>query len=77
MKVINIYGSDNRLGLHSEESKKRKIKCAKNDHVAVQLLLYMEDEMIVCINDDTCFYEKEASDIIREKVDIPGIDKKV
>lgn len=69
------YGKNTTWELPFDENKRLKLTCAKNDWAAAQLLLYSEAEMMVCINDDPCFYERYPIDIVRVKVDIPGIKK--
>jgi hypothetical protein len=70
-----VYGVLNDFKLPFDENKNKSLTCGRNDSAAVQLLLYSEDEMLVCINNDTCFYEKGPIDIVRVEVNVPGLEK--
>lgn len=70
-----VYGVYNRWFPPFDPDKKIELTCAKNDWAAVQLLLYSDDEMIVCTNEDPCFYEGGPIDIVRVDVQIEGIQK--
>lgn len=69
-----VYGIRNPYGLPFDERKEISLTCGRNDWAAVQLLLYSENEMLVCVNEDTCFYERGPIDIVRIKTEVPGLD---
>lgn len=70
-----VYGTYNRWFPPFDPDKKIEITCAKNDWAAVQLLIYSDDEMIVCTSEESCFYERGSIDIVRVDVEIPGVEK--
>lgn len=70
-----VYGVYNRWIPPFDPDKEMHITCGKNDWSAVQLLLYSEKDMMVCVNEDSCFYERGPIDIVRVMVDVPGIDR--
>lgn len=70
-----VYGVLNKPSFSMNENKHISLVCGKNDRVAVQLLVYSEQEMLVCVNEDTCFYERGAIDIVRVSVEVPGLKK--
>lgn len=70
-----VHGSNNKYGLPFDESKQISCTCGRNDRASVQLLIYSDNEMMVCSNSDNCFYERGAIDVVRVEVDIPGLDK--
>jgi len=70
-----IHGCNNKYDLPFDEEKEISLSCGLNDWVAAQLLLYSDDEMMVCINSDNCFYERGAIDTVRVAVDVPKLDE--
>lgn len=71
-----VYGTINDYEIPFSKEKQLSITVCRNDWAAVQLLIYSENSMVVCTNDDAYFHNNENVDIIRVKIDIPGIDKK-
>ncbi|NMA65198.1 MAG: DUF4091 domain-containing protein [Clostridiaceae bacterium] len=71
-----VYGTINDYEIPFSEEKQLSLTACRNDWAAAQLLIYSENSMVVCINDDTYFHNTENVDIIRVKIDIPGIDRK-
>lgn len=69
------YGKNTTWEIPFQESKNIKLTCGKEDFSVAQLLLYNKTDMMVCINDDPCFCESHPVDVIRVKVNIPGIAK--
>lgn len=69
-----VYGVRNKK-FAPDENRKLSLTCARNDRAAVQLLLYSENDMLVCVNGDPSFYEKGPLDVLRVSADIPGIGK--
>lgn len=55
------------------QPKQIRLTCGKNDRAAAQLLVYSENEMLVGVGGDTAFYERGPIDIIRVRVDVPGL----
>lgn len=57
-----------------EENENYKIKCCKNDYAASQLLLFSDEEMLVAVNEDNCFYKRGPVNTVRVEVDVEGIN---
>ncbi|GGH39383.1 DUF4091 domain-containing protein [Paenibacillus segetis] len=70
-----VHGVLNKPGFPADEHKQISLVCGRNDRAAVQLLVYSEQEMLVSVNEDTCFYERGAIDIVRVNVDVPGLQE--
>ncbi|MDQ6419685.1 DUF4091 domain-containing protein [Paenibacillus sp. LHD-117] len=70
-----IHGVLNKFVLPFDEYKEISLVCGRNDRAAVQLLVYSEQEMLVCVNEDAAFYERGPIDIVRVDVDVPGLKK--
>ncbi len=71
---INNAGGINRFRAPFSVNESLTMVCAKNDWAAAQLLLFSESEMLVCVSNETCFYEEGPIDIIRVEVDVPGVE---
>ncbi|MHA0857124.1 DUF4091 domain-containing protein [Paenibacillus sp. CMAA1364] len=70
-----VYGVVNNFQIPFNASKEISLVCGKNDRAAVQLLIYSEQETLISVNDDACFYERGPIDIVRVHVDVPGLKK--
>lgn len=67
------YGVSQRNVVPFDVDKDIKLTCAKNDWAAAQLLLYCEEEMLVSVDNETCFYKGGPITNIRVDVNIDGI----
>jgi hypothetical protein len=56
-----------------DENKTISLVCGRNDRAAVQLLLHSEQEMLVSVNGDACFYERGPIEQVRVDAVIPGL----
>jgi hypothetical protein len=70
-----VHGVLNKFTLPFNENKQISLVCGRNDRAAVQLLVYSEQEMLVSVNEEACFYERGPIDIVRVKVEVPGLKK--
>ncbi|OAB45747.1 DUF4091 domain-containing protein [Paenibacillus antarcticus] len=68
-----VHGAVNNFKLPFDENKETSLVCGKNDRAAVQLLVYSEQEMLISVNEDACFYERRPIDIVRVHVEVPGL----
>ncbi|WP_141503206.1 DUF4091 domain-containing protein [Paenibacillus luteus] len=70
-----VFGILNNFKLPFEENKTISLMCGRNDRAAVQLLVYSEQEMLVNVNEDACFYERGPIEIVRVDVEVPGLER--
>ncbi|MFD0673044.1 DUF4091 domain-containing protein [Cohnella sp. GCM10027633] len=70
-----VFGVYHKFAAPFEENKPISLVCGKNDRAAVQLLMYSEEEMLVCVNEDAVFYERGPIDTYRVRVDVPGLQR--
>ncbi|MDQ6422989.1 hypothetical protein RB620_26530 [Paenibacillus sp. LHD-117] len=70
-----VHGVVNKFTIPFDERKPIALDCGRNDRAAVQLLVYAEHEMIVCVNEDNCFYERGPTDMVRVSVEVPGLSE--
>lgn len=70
-----VHGCNNKYTIPFDENKKIALNCGKNDRAAVQLLIYSDNEMMVCASNDNCFYKRGPIDMVRVDVNVPGLDK--
>lgn len=68
----HVHGVRNKVVVPDEE-KKISMNCGRNDRAAVQLLLYSDSDMLVCVNGNTAFYERGSIDVLRISTNIPGM----
>lgn len=68
--VLGVY---DKFTVPFDENKKIFLFCGRNDRAAVQLLLHAEEEMLVSVNGDACFYERGPIEQIRVEVVIPNL----
>lgn len=70
-----VFGILNNFTLPFDENKTISLTCGRNDRAAVQLLVYSEQEMLVSINEEACFYERGPIEIARVSVEVPGLER--
>lgn len=68
----HVHGVRNKVVVPDEE-KRISLICGRNDRAAVQLLLYSDSDMLVCVNGDAAFYERGSIDTLRISTNIPGM----
>jgi hypothetical protein len=69
-----VYGVYHSFAAPFDENKTLSLVCGRNDRAAAQLLLYADEEMLVAVNEEACFYERGPIDIVRVRAEIPGLE---
>lgn len=69
-----VFGAVHKFAAPFDENKAVALVCGRNDRAAAQLLLYSDDELLVCVNKDVAFYERGPIDIARVSVAVPGLN---
>ncbi|MBM7564293.1 DUF4091 domain-containing protein [Paenibacillus sacheonensis] len=67
------FGVYQRFEAPFDEHKAISLVCGRNDRAAWQLLLYSDEEMLVAVNGETCFYERGPITIVRVEAVLTGI----
>lgn len=70
-----VFGVYHKFAAPFDENKRISLVSGKNDRAAVQLLLYAEEEMLVCVDEDAAFYERGPIDVFRVSVEAPGLQR--
>ncbi|CAI6044362.1 DUF4091 domain-containing protein [Cohnella sp. JJ-181] len=68
-----VFGILHKFSAPFGEPKSISLTCGRNDRAAVQLLIYSDEEMLVSVGADPCFYERGPIEIVRVDVDAPGL----
>ncbi len=68
-----VFGSYHKFAVPFEEDRAVSLVCARGDRAAAQLLIYAEEELLVCVGGDAAFDERGPIDVLRVSAELPEL----
>lgn len=68
-----VFGSYHPFAVPFEEDRAVSLVCARGDRAAAQLLIYAEEELLVCVGGEAAFDERGPIDVLRVCAELPEL----
>ncbi|MDG0792134.1 DUF4091 domain-containing protein [Cohnella ginsengisoli] len=68
-----VFGVYHKFGAPFDPDRKLSLTCGRRDRAAAQLLIYADEELLVCVGEDAAFDERGPIDVLRVSAKVPGL----
>lgn len=68
-----VFGVFHKFGAPFDPDRAISLACGRRDRAAAQLLIYADEELLVCVGEDAAFDERGPINVLRVSVRAPGL----